>query len=629
MHDPDLLRQLLVFLLAPVVVVPIFRWLRSSQILGYLAAGVLSWTARARMDREQRAHTGARRARHRLPVLRDRPGAVARSAARDASPGVRARRPPGNCDRRRDRPGGAALGAQPAAAFVIGGGLALSSTAFVLQLMVERGEQVTRFGRTAFAILLFQDLAVVPLLAIVSVLGQTHPAPWVALAWAGLEAVVALALIIAIGRLLVRPVFRMVAATRSPELFISATLLVVLGTGWLTAQGGLTLPLGAFLAGLLLSETEYRHQVEADIRPFRGLLVGLFFLTVGLVGRSRSGRHQLAARARAARRVAGRQGGDPCALVPAVSRDARGRAAHRAAASAGRRVRVRPVRRGVGPRHSRAGHRAGLVATVALSMAVTPFLAALGAPSGSGSHRGATDLAALQAEARPHADHVVIAGFGRVGQTVAKVLGAAGIPYVALDLDHARVARCRARGLPAFYGDASRVDVLSAAGAGRARAAVLTMDHPASIDHAVAALHQHFPELRIFVRGRDPPRPSSGAVGRDRGGPGSGRGQPAARRHRAERGRRQRRGCGPDHRAVPARRLRRPGNDHRRAELGMATGARCVHSNRRRSSSFGGAGRGRSARRDRALRCTGGPGGRGVRSMRVVLMPQSGEPVAR
>jgi voltage-gated potassium channel Kch len=145
-----------------------------------------------------------------------------------------------------------------------------------------------------------------------------------------------------------------------------------------------------------------------------------------------------------------------------------------------------------------------LVAAVALSMAVTPLVAALARVIGERLHSGATDLAALQAEARPHADHVVIAGFGRVGQTVAKVLGAAGIPCVALDLDQARVARCRARGLAAFYGDASRVDVLSAAGAGRACAAVLTMDHPASIDRAVAALRQHFPELRIFVRGRDP-----------------------------------------------------------------------------------------------------------------------------
>jgi CPA2 family monovalent cation:H+ antiporter-2 len=398
-----------------------------------------------------------------------------------------------------------ALGARPAAAFVIGGGLALSSTAFVLQLMVERGEQVTRFGRTTFAILLFQDLAVVPLLAIVSVLGQTQPAPWVALGFAGLKAVVALVLIIALGRLVLRPVFRMVAAARSPELFVSATLLAVLGTGWLTAQGGLSLPLGAFLAGLLLSETEYRHQVEADIRPFRGLLVGLFFLTVGLsidlalvaaswptvlallgallIGKSAIllllcllFRETLAVALRIALLLA--QGGEFAFVLFAAAQS-----------------------RGIlDPPTAQV-----LVATVALSMAVTPVLAALGrAIAQRLQHRPGTDLAALQAEAESHADHVVIAGFGRVGQTVAKVLEAAGIPYVALDLDHARVTRCRARGLPAFYGDASRVDVLSAAGAGRARAAVLTMDHPASIDRAVAALHQHFPELRIFVRGRDP-----------------------------------------------------------------------------------------------------------------------------
>jgi CPA2 family monovalent cation:H+ antiporter-2 len=282
MHDPDILRQLLVFLLAPVVVVPIVRWLRFSQILGYLAAGVLAgphalgWIESTELTRALAElgiaflffAIGLELSLDRLRVMRRLVfglGACQVIATAAAIALV-----------------AHALGAQPAAAFVIGGGLALSSTAFVLQLMVERGEQVTRFGRTAFAILLFQDLAVVPLLAIVSVLGQTQPAPWVALVWTGLEAVVALALIIVIGRLLLRPVFRIVAAARSPELFVSATLLAVLGTGWLTAQGGLSLPLGAFLAGLLLSETEYRHQVEADIRPFRGLLVGLFFLTVGL-----------------------------------------------------------------------------------------------------------------------------------------------------------------------------------------------------------------------------------------------------------------------------------------------------------------------------------------------------------
>jgi monovalent cation:H+ antiporter-2, CPA2 family len=505
MHDPEVFRQLLVFLLAPVVVVPIFRWMRSSQILGYLAAGVLTGPhALGLIESTELTKAlaelgiaflffaiGLELSLDRLRVMRRLVFGLGtlQVAVTTAAIGSLAY----------------ALGPGPAAAFVIGGGLALSSTAFVLQLMVERGEQVTRFGRTAFAVLLFQDLAVVPLLAIVSVLGQAETSPWLGLAWAGLKAVVALVLIVAVGRLVLRPVFRLVAATRSPELFVSATLLVVLGTGWLTVQGGLSLPLGAFLAGLLLSETEYRHQVEADIRPFRGLLVGLFFLTVGLS-------IDLALVARSWPLILGLLSAllvGKSALLLALcllfreSLDV----AVRVALLLAQGGEFAFILFGAAMEHELLNVQTGqiLVATVALSMVATPFLATLGHTlAGRLQQGGPTDLAALQEESQAYADHVLIAGFGRVGQTVAKVLGAAGVPYVALDLDHARVTRCRARGLPAFYGDASRVDVLSAAGAGRARAAVLTMDHPADIDRAVAALHQHFAELRIFVRGRDP-----------------------------------------------------------------------------------------------------------------------------
>jgi CPA2 family monovalent cation:H+ antiporter-2 len=505
MRDPAVLHQLLVFLLAPVIVVPIFRWLRSSQILGYLAAGgltgphALGWIENSELTQTLADlgiafllfAIGLELSLDRLRVMRRQVfglGALQVSVS-TAAIGLAAH----------------ALGAGPAAALVIGGGLALSSTAFVLQLMVERGEQVTRFGRTAFAVLLFQDLAVVPLLAIVSVLGQAQPSPWLALVWAGLKGLVALVLIVAVGRLVLRPVFRVVAATRSPELFVSATLLAVLGTGWLTTQGGLSLPLGAFLAGLLLSETEYRHQVEADIRPIRGLLLGLFFLTVGLS-------IDLALVVASWPLVLGLLGAlliGKSAILLALSllvREALD-VAVRVALLLAQGGEFAFVLFGAAMDHGLLEARTGhvLVATVALSMAATPALATLGRAIAERLHRrGASDLAALRDETQPEADHVVIAGFGRVGQTVAKVLSAAGIRYVALDLDQARVARCRARGLPVFYGDASRVDVLSAVGAGRARAAVLTMNHPAGIDRAVAALHRHFPELRILVRGRDP-----------------------------------------------------------------------------------------------------------------------------
>lgn len=505
MHDPSILHQLLVFLLAPVVVVPIFRRLKSNQIVGYLAAGVLTGphalaliehTALTRVLAELGVAflffaIGLELSLDRLRVMRRLVfglGALQVVVTTIViGLGVRA------------------LGIDPVPAFVIGGGLALSSTAFVLQLMVERGEQATRFGRTTFAILLFQDLAVVPLLATVLVLGQAQPSPWLALAAAAVKATVALVLIVALGRLILRPIFRIVAATRSPELFVSATLLVVLGTGWLSSQGGLSLPLGAFLAGLLLSETEYRHQVEADIRPFRGLLLGLFFLTVGLavdlvvvadswllilgilgglmIGKAAIVsilcllfRESLAVAVRVGLLLA--QGGEFAFVVFAAAMD-----------------------------HGLLDRWTGqiLVTTVAMSMIATPFLAWFGSwLAGRIQERAHTNFATLAEEAQGFTEHVLIAGFGRVGQTVAKVLDAAGVPYVALDLDHARVARCRARGLPTYYGDASRVDVLSVAGAGRARAAVLTIDQPAGIDRAVSALRQHFPELRIFVRGRDP-----------------------------------------------------------------------------------------------------------------------------
>jgi CPA2 family monovalent cation:H+ antiporter-2 len=175
-----------------------------------------------------------------------------------------------------------ALGATEAAAIIIGGGLALSSTAFVLQLLVERGERATQFGNVSFAVLLFQDLAFVPLLMLVTVLGEGEGSFVTALILAVVKAAVALVLVVGVGRLILRPVYRIIAETHSSELFVATTLLVVLGTGWLLSLVGISMVLGAFLAGFLLSGTEYRHQVEADVRPFRGILLGLFFMSVGM-----------------------------------------------------------------------------------------------------------------------------------------------------------------------------------------------------------------------------------------------------------------------------------------------------------------------------------------------------------
>ena len=505
LHGLPIFHDLLIFLLAPVVVVPLFRWLRASPILGYLAAGILIGPHVLGLITESELTSllaeigvafllfaiGLELSWERLRVMRRLVfglGAL-QVVLTGVAISIVAR----------------IAGVSTSAALVIGGALALSSTAFVLQLLVERGEQVSRSGRTAFAILLFQDLAVVPLLVAVQMLALPQPSLATALAEAVLAAVTVLVLILILGRLVLRPIFRIVATTRSAELFVSATLLVVLGTGWLATQAGLSMLLGAFLAGLLLSETEYRHQVEADIRPFRGLLLGLFFMTVGLaidldlvagrlldVGLLVAGlllgkallisafcllfRLPLADALRVGLLLA--QGGEFAFVL------------FHTALNSG----ILPPSTGQ-----------MLMVAVAVSMFATPFLAELGARLAHRLGREIADeTAALTEEAEALSNHVVIAGFGRVGQTVAKVLTAAGVPYIALDLDAARVARCRAAGMPVFYGDASRVDVLAAAGAGRARAAVLTLDQAAAVERALGALHQHYPELRIFVRGRDP-----------------------------------------------------------------------------------------------------------------------------
>lgn len=504
LDGPEILHDVLVFLVAAVVVVPVFRRLRSSPVLGYLAAGVLIGPHGLAFIRDtESAHTlaefgvvfllfmiGLELSFARLRALRRYVFGL--GSLQVAVTGLII--------------GGIAWvqGATVEAASIIGGGLALSSTAFVLQLLVERGERATRFGQVSFAILLLQDIAVVPLLILVTLLGQGEGSFIAAVGGATIRAVVALVLVVGIGRLILRPIYRIIAGTKSSELFIATTLLTVLGTGWLVSLGGLSMALGAFLAGLLLSETEYRHQVEADIQPFRGILLGLFFMTVGMsINIPLIGSHA----------------GQIAALVVALL--------------IGKSIVTAALCRGFGLPFSLSvrtgmllsqGGEFGfilfasasalgvlpaetaqvLLAVIALTMAATPAMDYLG-------NRGFKFFAEQERDPVTGAgeisddleDHVVIAGFGRVGQTVADVLSAGGIPFVALDLDPDRVSKCRRIGLPVFFGDAGRIEVLKAAGADRARGAVITIDQPATASRLVAALKEYAPDLEIFVRARD------------------------------------------------------------------------------------------------------------------------------
>ena len=504
MHGTAHLDEVLVFLIAAVCIVPLFRWFKSSAVLGYLAAGLLLGPHALALIEDPDSvllladlgvifllfAIGLELSIERLKLLRHYVFGLGALQVFLTALLI----------------GGAIFltGRSVEAALVVGSGLALSSTAFVIQLLVERGEMITRYGRVSFSILLFQDLAIVPLLALLPLLGAPESSLFTAVGLAAVKAVAVVVAAIVIGRRVLRPLYRVIAAARLQELFVAVTLLVVLGAGWLMAQAGISMALGAFLAGLLLSETEYRHQVEADIRPFKGLLLGLFFMAIGM-------QIDLPLVAREAWILA-------VALLALLS--------VKSALTCGLCLLFRlpgDVALRVGPLLSQGGEFGfvlvgsamvtGLVdpalgqivlALIALSMAATPAMDWLGGRlSRLAAPKPTLRMETLHEEAGAIGEHIIIAGFGRVGQTVARVLGACGVPYIALDLDHARVAHGRAAGLPLYYGDASRVDVLEAAGIERARAAVITIDRAREASHAVAALHQRMPGLPIYVRSHD------------------------------------------------------------------------------------------------------------------------------
>ena len=398
---------------------------------------------------------------------------------------------------------GLAFGIPERAALIVGFGLALSSTAFGLQILAEKGDLRSAYGRSAFAILLLQDLAVVPLIALVPLLAQRGVSLTQHVELAALETLAILLGVLVLGRLLTRPMLDLVASRRTPELFVAAAVMLVLGTAWLTERAGLSMALGAFLAGILLSDSRYRHQIMADIQPFRGMLLGLFFMTVGmgidfgLLGQQGPQVLGLVAGLLAIK------AGLLWALCRASGRD-HGEAIHVAL--------LLPQGGEFG--FVLFGLAAGLgvfsdnlyqllVLVVAMSMAFTPLLVKLSPWLGRlPDHPAAPD--AVPPEPVPEASgHVIIAGFGRFGQRLAGILAKAGISYRALDINPARIAEARARGLSVYYGDAGRIDVLRAAGAANSALVVFTLDNMEISARGVAALHEAYPELPIYARASD------------------------------------------------------------------------------------------------------------------------------
>ena len=397
-----------------------------------------------------------------------------------------------------------ALGQPPVAALVIGAALAMSSTAIVIPLLAERKRLNGGAGRVIFAVLLAQDLAVAPLLFMVGALTQSQGyGVGLGLVLALAPAAAALAVAILAGRLVLRPLFESVALTRSPEFFMAACLLVVLGAALGAAAAGLSMALGAFVAGLLLAETEYRREIEVTIEPFKGLLLGLFFVSVG----AELDLDALLARPLQILAVAAALLLAKAAIVGALGR---------AFALSGRVTREAALLLGPGGEFAfvligaaAAGGAldratgSGLLVAVALTMLALPALARLGEWIAGRPQAASLPPEALEAPPDDEAPRVIIAGYGRVGALIGEMLDMHAIPFIAVDADARLIAAERRAGKPVYFGDATRADYLRRCGVETARALIVTMDDPEANEAVVKAARAIRADLTLVARARD------------------------------------------------------------------------------------------------------------------------------
>ena len=394
------------------------------------------------------------------------------------------------------------------AAFALGGALTMSSTAIVSKLLTERLELESPHGRQIIGILLFQDLAVVPLLILVPALAMNSGDLLVTLALAAMKAMIVLVLLLVIGQKLMRSWFHIVVKRRSQELFMLNLLLITLGSAWITEQAGLSLALGAFVAGMLISETEYKHQVEEDIKPFRDVLLGLFFITIGMLLNVKL---VLANWWMVLLLLAG-----PVLLKFGLIAGL----ARLFGASTGVALRTGLALAQAGEFGFVLLNQAGglhmldplliqlILASMVLSMLAAPFIIAKSDAivlKLSSNEWMMQSLALTQIATRTMSTqkHVLIAGFGRSGQSLAKLLEEEGIAYHALDLDPDRVREAQAAGANVSYGDAARRESLVAAGIHRAAALVVTYANTPSALKVLHHAHELAPALPVIVRSHD------------------------------------------------------------------------------------------------------------------------------
>ncbi len=394
------------------------------------------------------------------------------------------------------------------AAFALGGALAMSSTAIVSKILTERMELESEHGRRIISILLFQDLALVPLLILVPALAKNTGDLAATLAWAALKAIFVLVLLLVMGQKLMRGWFSIVVKRRSQELFMLNLLLITLGAAWITERAGLSLALGAFVAGMLISETEYKHQVEEDIKPFRDVLLGLFFITIGmllnvrlvlenwwlvlllLIGPVMLKFGLIALLAKLFGATSG------VALRTGLALAQAGEFGFVLLNQAGGLQLMDPLIIQL------------ILASMVLSMLIAPLILAKSdaiVMKLSSNEWMMQSLALTQIATRTMATkkHVIIAGFGRTGQSLARLLEEEKIAYYALDLDPDRVREAQAAGAHVSYGDAARRESLVAAGIHRAAALVVTYASTPSALKVLHFAHELTPALPVIVRSHD------------------------------------------------------------------------------------------------------------------------------
>lgn len=390
----------------------------------------------------------------------------------------------------------------PTAALVLGFALALSSTAIVLPDLADRKKLGTSLGRTVFSVLLFQDLMVAPLLFMVMMLGRGDGDIGIMLAYLVLPAFAGLSLVVLIGRLVMRPFFHLVAAADSTEFFMAACLLVVVGAGVLSALAGLSMGLGAFIAGLLLAETEFRREIEVTIEPFKGLLLGLFFVSIGAG-------LDLSLIVSAPALTLGLAAGlilVKCAITFAVGRGLRlpGKIAMESAMllGPGGEFAFVMITTAIASRILPGDLGAEAMVAVTLSMFTIPLL---GQVATRISKRLPVDpeLALLPPAEEANQRKVILVGFGRVGQLVGEMLSQHKIPFLAIDTNAANVKSWRREGIEIYWGNAGRPEFLLRCGLMKTRALIVTVDAPQASEEIARAARGLRADLTIVARARD------------------------------------------------------------------------------------------------------------------------------